>query len=85
MVQYQLHLKGLTDETGEPLYTNSTINQYTSAVISLYEFLSRDKDNNVRAEDVKLDMLPDDGEKYGELDWQEAEIMAQLVLKQKRL
>lgn len=78
MIQYQLHLNNDFD------YTNATINQYTSAVISLYEYLSRDKQNNVRAEDVKLDMLPDDGENYGELYWREAETMAELVVKQKK-
>lgn len=84
MIQYQLHLKSLKSGNGESLYTNSSINQYTSAVISLYEYLSRDVNNNVRAEDVKLDMLPDEGENYGELYWREAETMAQLVLKQKK-
>ncbi|OMD71200.1 tyrosine-type recombinase/integrase [Paenibacillus odorifer] len=80
MIRYQLHL--INDYN--PKYSNSTVNTLTAPVMSLYEFLSRNRNYNVRAEDVIVDMQPEDSENYGELTVREAEKMAELSFKQKK-
>jgi integrase len=78
MIKYQLYLKN------DLKYSNASVNLFTSAVMSLYEFLSRDRRYEVRYEDVKVDTLSNESEKYGELSVHEAEKMAQLAAKQRK-
>lgn len=77
MIMYQAYL---LDDYG---YGYNYVNALVTPVVTLYEHLSRNR-YNVRAEDVRLDKLPDDGESYGKLTVKEAETMAQLAMKQKK-
>lgn len=77
MIRYQAHLLDDYD------YGNNYVNTLVAPIVKLYEHLSRNR-YNVRAEDVRLDKLPDDGESHGKLTVKEAETMAQLAMKQKK-
>ncbi|QPK59831.1 hypothetical protein G7L40_19910 [Paenibacillus polymyxa] len=77
MIRYQAHLLDDYD------YGHNYVNALAAPIVKLYEHLSRNR-YNVKAEDVRLDKLPDDGESYGKLTVKEAETMAKLAMKQKR-
>ncbi|MDY8021242.1 site-specific integrase [Paenibacillus polymyxa] len=77
MIRYQAHLLDDYD------YGHNYVNALVAPIVKLYEHLSRNR-YDVKAEDVRLDKLPDDGESYGELTVREAETMAKLAVKQKK-
>lgn len=77
MIRYQAHLLDDYD------YGHNYVNALAAPIVKLYEHLSRNR-YNVKAEDVRLDKLPDDGESYGKLTVKEAETMAKLAMKQKK-
>lgn len=59
MIRYQLHLNNDFD------YSNTTVNTYTVPITSEYDFLSRNRNYDIRIDDAKLEMLPDEGENTG--------------------
>jgi integrase len=77
MIRYQYHLLDDCD------YSNNTVNALIAPITKLYEHFARNR-YNVKVDDVRVDKLPDDGERYGELTHSEAEMMAVLSAKQKK-
>jgi integrase len=75
-VDYQTHLRNSD-------YNNSTINNMIASVQSLYTFLERNE-HNVNADKLKIKALIENPEHAGSLHPNEAEIMAQTVLKQRK-
>ncbi|WP_172249946.1 tyrosine-type recombinase/integrase [Saccharibacillus deserti] len=75
IIRYQDYLSNDLD------HANSYVNTQLSAISSLYNHLQRNR-FAVRADDLKVDPLPDESERHGELEYEEAEQMARLVLKQ---
>ncbi|MBD8839472.1 site-specific integrase [Paenibacillus sp. CFBP 13594] len=79
MVRYQNDLK-----EHEADYTNITINNYISPIQSLYEFLEINE-YPINSKHTKVDSLSDDSEHAGALYLNEAEEMAEIVLKDRKL
>lgn len=82
MIKYRLYLQEQHHNNGNG-YSNSTINSYIYAIVSLYNYLERN-DHKVRAKVMELDSLPETGESYGKLSLLEAEKMAELVRTQSK-
>lgn len=77
MIRYQYYLLEDCD------YSNNTVNASIAPIARLYEHFARNR-YIVKVEDVRVDKLPDDGERYGELSHSEAETMAVLAERQKK-
>ncbi|RPK23996.1 tyrosine-type recombinase/integrase [Paenibacillus xylanexedens] len=75
-IDYQTHLRNSD-------YNNSTINNMIASVQSLYVFLEK-TEYNVKATNLKIKSLIENPEHAGSLHPDEAEIMAQTVLKQRK-
>lgn len=78
VIKYQTFLRKHTAN-----YSNTTINAAMAAIQSLYEFLEING-YDVNSKHVKVDVLPDDSEGAGALYHHEAEMMADLVRKQRK-
>lgn len=77
-INYQTYLRN-----HERNYSNTTINNMTAAIQSLYKFLEINE-YNVKALYLNLKSLKENPEHAGSLNFDEAEHMAQLVLKQRK-
>ncbi|MBT2759869.1 site-specific integrase [Paenibacillus sp. ISL-20] len=78
IIKYQLFLRKHSAD-----YSNTTINTIMAAIHSLYEFLEINE-YEVNSKYAKVDVLPDDSEGAGSLYYHEAEMMADLVRKQRK-
>ncbi|WP_440118398.1 tyrosine-type recombinase/integrase [Paenibacillus sp. QZ-Y1] len=75
-IDYQTHLRNSD-------YNNSTINNMVASIQSLYVFLEKNE-HKVNANTLKIKTLIENPEHAGSLHPNEAEIMAQAVLKQRK-